>query len=176
MNKCRKSIPYINHFISSKYYQHPVQDNQCQERAGHHRPSLSPPVKHLNTNKYKWHNSSVRIFNINHTSIHNLCKYLNQSRCHQEETHHIPNRFQCSHVKWAIEQRKTKQNKNGQITIYVNIVQYELENIIWPGHTMPLWSSGKPYFFMQQYINTIYCSSPGTLLTYSSVSVVRYPP
>ena len=48
VDNCRNSSPYIKHFISNKYWQHPVKDNQCTERAGHHSPCLSPSV---NTNK-----------------------------------------------------------------------------------------------------------------------------
>ena len=36
-DKYRNSSPYMNHFMLSKYCQHPVQGNQCRERAGHHR-------------------------------------------------------------------------------------------------------------------------------------------
>ena len=49
---CRKSSPYIRHFILlSKWWHHPVQGNQCPEMAGHHRASLSPyqpmQIKHV---------------------------------------------------------------------------------------------------------------------------------
>ena len=36
-------------FILRNYSQHPIQDNLCPKRAGHHRPSLPPSVKHINT-------------------------------------------------------------------------------------------------------------------------------
>ena len=39
-DNCRNSSPCIEHFILSKYWQHPVQDNQWPERPGHHRPTL----------------------------------------------------------------------------------------------------------------------------------------
>ena len=48
VDNCRNSSSYIWYFILSEYWQHPVQDTQCPERSGHHRPSLSPSV---NTNK-----------------------------------------------------------------------------------------------------------------------------
>ena len=35
----------INHFILGNYGQHPVQENQCPERVGQHRPSLPPSVR-----------------------------------------------------------------------------------------------------------------------------------
>ena len=38
--KNRNSIPNISQYITSKECQHPVWDNQCPRRAGHHRPSL----------------------------------------------------------------------------------------------------------------------------------------
>ena len=65
VDNCRKSSPSIRHFILSIYWQHPVQDNQCPERAGHHRSFLSPSVKHLNTNTYKWNTPPVRHLNVN---------------------------------------------------------------------------------------------------------------
>ena len=81
VDKCRKSSPYI---IVSKYWQHPV-----------HRSSLSPSVKHLNANKYKWHTASVRLPDVNYISMHNSCKYPNQSRGHQDESHCLSHRFRC---------------------------------------------------------------------------------
>ena len=41
MDNCRNSCPYIKYFLLSTYCQHPVQDNQYPEQAGHHRPPLS---------------------------------------------------------------------------------------------------------------------------------------
>ena len=41
-DKCRNSIPYINHCVQGKYCQHPVQDKRCTERACNLRLSLSP--------------------------------------------------------------------------------------------------------------------------------------
>ena len=49
-NKCRKNTPYSTNFIVRKYWQHPVQDNQCPERAGHPRPTLSVSVRYIYTN------------------------------------------------------------------------------------------------------------------------------
>ena len=52
-DKYRKSIAYINHSIVNDilndYCQHPVEDNQCLKRVGHHRPSLPPSVRHPKT-------------------------------------------------------------------------------------------------------------------------------
>ena len=67
----------MNLVMLSNYCQHPVHDNQCRERAGHRRPSLTPPVRHVNTS---------------FESLHNSCKYLNQTRC-QQETHFSTNRI-----------------------------------------------------------------------------------
>ena len=39
VDKCRNRIPYINHFILSKYSQHLVQYNKCLERESHHKPA-----------------------------------------------------------------------------------------------------------------------------------------
>ena len=49
-DKCRNSIPYINHCILNGYCQHPVRDNQSPERLGHHRHSILLSVRHLNIN------------------------------------------------------------------------------------------------------------------------------
>ena len=76
-----------------KYWQHPVQDNQCLERADHHMSSLSSSVKHPSTNRYTWHTPSVRLLDVNCISMHNSCKYPNQSTGQQEETHCLPIAF-----------------------------------------------------------------------------------
>ena len=58
VDMCRNRVPHINQFILSKYSQHPVQENQyleTVERAGQHRPSLSPPVRHQYTNHMPHH-------------------------------------------------------------------------------------------------------------------------
>ena len=65
------------------------------ETTGHHRPHLSQSVKHLNTNKYKWHTPSVRLPDVNYISMPNPYKYPNHSRGHQDETHCLSHRFQC---------------------------------------------------------------------------------
>ena len=95
MDKCRKSIPYIRHFILSKYWQHPVQKNYSRKKTGCHRPHLSSSVKHLNTNKCKWHTPPVRLLDVNYISMHNSCKYPNQSRGHQDVSHCLYHKFRC---------------------------------------------------------------------------------
>ena len=69
VDNCRNSSPYIKHFILSKYWQHMVKDNQCPERAGHHRPSLSPSV---NTNKTSGtpHQSDFKKYIIYQYAVH----------------------------------------------------------------------------------------------------------
>ena len=52
---CRNSVPHINNYILSKYGQHPVQDNQFPERAGHLGTTLHPSVRHLYTNHILHH-------------------------------------------------------------------------------------------------------------------------
>ena len=49
MNKCWNSIASNN---LSKINFNWLFNNQCPQRAGHHRPSLPPSTKHLNTNYY----------------------------------------------------------------------------------------------------------------------------
>ena len=78
---------YRGGWVFSKYWQHSVCDNQCLKRTGHQKPSLSLSVKELNPNTNTWHILSVRLLDVNHISMFNSCKYLNQSRGHQEETH-----------------------------------------------------------------------------------------
>ena len=94
VHNCRNSSPYIKHFILSKYWQCPVQDNQCPERADHRRP----PFPHQSIQKKQVahpHPPSVRLFKVNHISIYSSCKYPNRSRGHQEEIHCLSHRFQC---------------------------------------------------------------------------------
>ena len=52
---CRNRVSRIHQFILRKYSQHPVQDNQWPDRAGHLRPPLSPSVRHLYTNHTPLH-------------------------------------------------------------------------------------------------------------------------
>ena len=85
------SSPYNKHFRLSKYWQHPIQGNHCQERAGHQRPSLSPSVNKNKTSGTP-HPSNIKV---NHISIYISCKYSNQSRCNQEGTHCLSQRFLC---------------------------------------------------------------------------------
>ena len=45
VDKCRNSVPNINNFILNDIYcQYTVQDSQCPEWAGHHRPPLPPNI------------------------------------------------------------------------------------------------------------------------------------
>ena len=69
VDNCRNSSPYIKHFILSKNWQHLVQDNQCLERAGHHRTSLSPSV---NANKTSGtpHQSDFKKYIIYQYTVH----------------------------------------------------------------------------------------------------------
>ena len=84
---CRNSSWYIKYFILSKCWEYPIQDNQCPERGGHHRPSFYPPV---NTNKTKLHTPSTRLSKVNHISIYSLCNYLHQSRGHRDVLVTVP--------------------------------------------------------------------------------------
>ena len=116
MNKCKNSIPYINHFMVFKYCQHPVQDTKCcPERVahdtciGHSRlfpclyapfvrlyivvrqgssAKVTPPMSKIS--EYKAHTPSVRHINMNYIQQHNSCQYPNQTRGHPEETRFPP--------------------------------------------------------------------------------------
>ena len=61
VDKCRKSGSSMNHFILFNYCQYTVNDNQYLERAIHHRPSLFPSVRQLNTN-YIPHQLNMKIW------------------------------------------------------------------------------------------------------------------
>ena len=72
------------------------------ERTDCHSPPLFPSVRHLNIHKYKWNTPSVRYLDVNHISMHNSCKYPNQSRGHRDETHCLSHRFPCLFLSFNI--------------------------------------------------------------------------
>ena len=66
VNNCKTVLHTLIIFILCKFSQHSAQDNKLSERAGHHRPTLPPPGRHLYTH---------------------LLPPSNQTRDDQEETH-----------------------------------------------------------------------------------------
>ena len=91
VDKFRNSIPYINYFIPSKYCQNPVQDNQCPERAGHHRPSLLPSVRHPNT---------CAVFN--DMSSYTMDSFISENSCAKYSYNIMPFQYNSiSYKKWT---------------------------------------------------------------------------
>ena len=62
--KNRNSIPNVSQYITSKNCQHPVKDNQCPRRAGHHSPSLLPISGHMITCYFRYQGSKYTVIYI----------------------------------------------------------------------------------------------------------------
>ena len=96
VDKCRNSSQYIRHFILSKCWRHPVQDNQRSEGAatGHRRPYLSRSFKSLNTKNTSGtpHQSLM----ITHSVIlSSLQKNVFHSKWQKQYNDHSAQSFQC---------------------------------------------------------------------------------
>ena len=101
MNRKNPSgVDVWNHFIRSKYSQHPIQDNQCPEKDWPLLPIPSPISK---TSIYKSHTPSFIHLNKSYRKLCSSCRHPNQTTGHQEETHRPSHKLRCLHSYLTIQ-------------------------------------------------------------------------